>query len=715
MVRREWTKGESAEFDRKGACRCVWPRERPSSSARDGSTRTRLLSSPGSWLPAAVGFGIPFLLIFTLAVEAGGYEVVLRSQVGIIVWWGVLFGLLAGLLPMARISRQGWFALAAFGGLIFITAVATLTWTESAERSVIEFSRTLTIFGAFVLLLMIQGKEGLRRTLAAIAVATALVATVALVDRFDPGLLPFGASQLLPENYPRARLNFPIEYWNGLAAMMAIGLGPLLWLVGSARDNLSRALAAGAVPLVVLATYMTASRGGTASAVLGVLILILLYPERLKLAVAAIIPALGSVMLIVMVNSRPEIRDLILGDTASSQGIEMLWLCVAVVLFVSIMQFSAVALLERSHAALPEVRPRTTWMVGSVLAGLISAMILAGLLTGFFSDRWADFKEPVGQGTVNRLSTVNSSERYLVWDSALDAAASEKLTGIGPGTFEYWWAREGTGIQFMRDAHSLYLEALAEMGPLAFLLVLLLVLGPIFYAFRLSLRLGRDHSRAPLAAAAAGMVAFSVAAGVDWAWEITVLPVAFFALVAAVLGSEMSSAARRRAETDANEQASLATKGQPSDLRVRLPAAAAALPAIAIIAVPMVGSQALESSQKLVRNGDLDAALSKTRRAVDLQPWAASPRVQEAQVLELLGRHRDAVVAAREAIDRERGNWRNWLVLSQLLRKSSPQRAELALERARSLNSKSTLPELGAPGLDGDRNRLNPRIESNSQ
>ena len=639
---------------------------------------------PESWLPALAGFGIPFLLIFTLAVEAGGYEVVFRSQVGIVVWWVLLLGLAAGLLPTAGLTRPGRFAVAVFGGLIAVTALATLTWTESAERSMIELSRILAIFGAFLLLLMIQRREGLRRTLAAVATATAMVAVIALVDRFDPGLLPFGSSQLLPENYPRARLNFPLEYWNGLAAMMAIGLAPLLWLAGHARDAVMRALAGGAIPLVVLAIYMTASRGGAAAAVLSLVALVLISPGRLRLALTSLFPVLGSLALVVLVNNRPEIRDLVFGDVADAQGIEMLWICAAAVILVSGAQYVLDDLLERGRLVVPEVGRRATRLTGVAAGSLVLLALLVGLFSGFLSDRWSDFKEPVEQSTVSRLSTVNSSERYLVWDAALDAAASEKLTGTGPGTFEYWWAREGTGAGFVRDAHSLYFETLAEMGPIAFVLILLLVLGPLAWSVRVSLRQHGDSGRAALAAASAGMVAFAIAAGVDWAWELAVLPVMFFALVAAVLGPEFSSERGR-------------TGGSPG-LRFRLAGSAVALLAIAVIAVPMAGTQALESSQEAVRLGDLEGALDDADRAVELQPYAASPRIQQAQVLELLGRHEEAVQPVFDAIDNEQGNWRNWLVLSQILRKSSPEGAEGALARARELNPRSRLPELTGSG-----------------
>ncbi len=649
--------------------------------------------SPDSWLRVLVGFGIPFLLIFTLAVEAGGYEVIFRSQLGIIVWWALLLGLLGGLLPLARVTRVGWSAVAVFGGLVLMTALATLFWTESAERGVIEVSRILVIFGAFLLLLLTQGRDGLKLSLGALGAATALVAVIALVDRFDPGLLPFGSSQLLPENYPRARLNFPLEYWNGLAAMMAIGTAPLLWLAYSVREPFLRALAGGVIPLVALTAYMTASRGGAAAATGAMLVLLLLSPERLRLALNSLVPALGSLALVALVNRRPEIRDLVSGDAASSQGIEMVWICLAVVFAVSGVQYLLNVLLDRGSIRVPQVDRRTTRLVGSGAGLLVLLVVLTGIFSGFFTDRWNEFKEPSTEATVSRLSTINSSERYLVWDSAFDAAASEKLTGIGPGTFEYWWAREGTGIQFVRDAHSLYFEALAEMGPLAFLLVLLLIFGPIAFSVRLAVRLGSDPRRAPLAAAAGGMVAFAIAAGVDWAWELTVLPVAFFALVAAVLGPEIASDRAASSPPGA---------GRISRLPVRIAAAVGALVAIAVITVPMLGTQALESSQEQVRAGNLGEALSEAETAVDLQPWAASPRIQQAQVLDLLGRQRQAIDAAQEAIDREGQNWRNWLVLSQILEKSSPRKSAFALLFAQELNSKSTLPELGAPGLEGD-------------
>ncbi len=636
---------------------------------------------------AVVGFGIPFLLILTLAVQAGGYDIVLRSQVGIIVWWALLLGLSAGLLPSAKLTRPGWGMLASFAGVVAITALATLTWTESVERSVIEFSRTITLFGIFTLMLLIQGRHGLRRSLAAVGAAVAVVAVIALGDRFDPGLLPFGSSELLPAGYPRARLNYPLEYWNGLAAMMAIGMGPLLWGAVSARDRFVRAIAAGVLPLTVLATYLTASRGGTASAAVALLALVLLFPQRLRLMLGSLAPAVGSAVLIVAANRRPEVRDLIPGDQAAAQGTEMIWMSLAVVLTVAAIQALVTGLIERGALRIPTVRREVTRLIGGAFGATVVLLLTIGLASGFFSNRWSEFKQPVEQGTVSRLGSVNSSERYFLWKSALDAADSEKLTGIGPGAFEYWWARNGDGEQFVRDAHSLYLEFLAESGPAAFLLILLLVFGPIVYGVMLSASPMSSERRTQLAAATAGMVGFAVAAGVDWAWELTVLPVAFFALAAAALGPDVVTGGgpgRDRAGADRAQQGRQVTRWA-----VRAAMAVGCVLAIAVIAVPLAGTQALNSSQEMVGDGDVNGALADAERSSGLQPWAASPRVQQAQVLDLLGRRQEAIRVAREAVDLEPVNWRNWLVLSETLAARPPSRSRRALRRALRLNPRS--------------------------
>ena len=43
---------------------------------------------------AAAGYALPFLLVTYLALKGGGYDAVVRSEIGIAAWWIVLLGVL---------------------------------------------------------------------------------------------------------------------------------------------------------------------------------------------------------------------------------------------------------------------------------------------------------------------------------------------------------------------------------------------------------------------------------------------------------------------------------------------------------------------------------------------------------------------------------------------------------------------------------------------
>ncbi|HTU14852.1 MAG TPA: O-antigen ligase family protein [Solirubrobacterales bacterium] len=639
-------------------------------------------------LPAVAGFGLPFLIVVYLALEAGGYDLVVRGQVGIIAWWIVLLGVIAGLLPLTRVTRGGWAVLAVLGALAAWTAAA-LTWTESTERGLIELSRVATLLGIFALMLLLQGRDGFRRSVAAVGAAVAVVAVVALASRFQPDWFP--ASEI-PADYPVSRLNHPLEYWNGLAAFMAIGLAPLLWAASSARSIPVRALAAGAVPLVVLACYLTASRGGAIEAGAALLILIVLFPRRLSLLPTLLVTGLGSAVLLLLIQARPELRDLLPGDAAGSQGTEMLWLTLGVFIVVAVLQAVVTTATARNRIVIPRVGRKTARRFGLASGVLALLVVFVALGSGWAGDRWSEFKEPApGDGTVGRLGNLSSGERYKVWESAVDAGSSEKLTGIGPGTFEFWWAREGTGTQFVRDAHSLYLENLAELGPLGFLLILTLVLGPIVLAGTRALARGSDDRRALLAAAAAGMAAFAVAAGIDWAWELTVLPVMFLILVAATVGPAAESRRGRKR-----------SRFTPVPLSGRRKAGfgLAGVVAILAIAIPLAGTVLVRESERLFREGDLKGSLEKADRATGIQPYSASALDQKSLVLIAAGRPEEALPPALDATNRESTNWRTWFVLESAYRAlGDDSGAERAAARARDLNTRSRF--LGTGSISG--------------
>ena len=129
-------------------------------------------SRSGVW-EAAVQFVLPFILVVFVGLEAGGYDIGIRSQVGIIVIWLALLGVALGLLPVARVTRAGWIGIGVLGGLALFIGLGALTWTESTERSMIEFSRVLMLLGVFVLVLLVQGRDGVEWSVTGVAAGVA--------------------------------------------------------------------------------------------------------------------------------------------------------------------------------------------------------------------------------------------------------------------------------------------------------------------------------------------------------------------------------------------------------------------------------------------------------------------------------------------------------------------------------------------------------------
>ena len=115
------------------------------------------------------------------------------------------------------------------------------------------------------------------------------------------------------------------------------------------------------------------------------------------------------------------------------------------------------------------------------------------------------------------------------------------LLGSGAGTFADYWLRYGDPSLAggALDAHNLYFETLAELGPWLALLAATLAL-PLAAAFT-----ARTH---PLTAGAIGAyVAFLAHAALDWDWELPVVTLAGLACAASVLVAARDADRVRRA------------------------------------------------------------------------------------------------------------------------------------------------------------------------
>jgi hypothetical protein len=513
---------------------------------------------------------------------------------------------------------------------------------------------------------------------AALAAGIAVVSLLALASRLHPAWFPEAdeTGRFLIET--RNRLSYPLNYWNGLAVLVALGLPLLLHVATSARLALARSAAAAVLPAMALTIFFTYSRGGAAAALIGVLVFLALTSDRVPAILTTLVAATGAAILIAAASQRDALEAGLLNGTARDQGNEILLLTVVVALAVAVVQAALSWGFQPGRRPNVRAPSRAQSVRILVCAGVValSACIALGA-PARVSDAWREFKsaEDPGQGAT-RLESFSGNGRYQYWRSSDDQNTADPITGGGSGTFEYWWARNGDLPGFVRDAHSLYLETWGELGAVG----LLLLFG--FLATILGVGLSRTlgavrRQRAQLAAGLAGCSAFCVAAAFDWVWELAVIPVVFLLLASVVVTAGDTEESTGRHAWSAVPRAVAAMTG---------------IVAIIAIAIPLATASLIRESQHDVADSDLAGALDAARSAQDVEPEAATPRLQEALVLELQGRVDAAVAAARSATDKEPTNWRPWAVLSRLEAERGAVRASIAsYRRARSLNPRSVL------------------------
>jgi O-antigen ligase len=461
---------------------------------------------------------------------------------------------------------------------------------------------------------------------------------------------------------------------------MALGIPLVLVIAVESRRLISQALAIAALPVMALASYYTFSRGGAIETGIALAVFLALHPRRLEVLPSLILGAAGAALAIAATTQRGALEDNLLNAAASKQGDQMLAVVLVVCTGVALLRV-AVGLAAR-HGLWPKTKvspAASARLAGGVAIVLLLAAVAVGL-PDRLSTAWGDFKDPnsaIGSGSA-RFSSASGTGRYQFWKASVDAYSNNPVTGIGPGTYEYWWAQHGSIPGFVRDAHSLYLETLGELG-IPGLMLLLGALGSVFVIGIDKLRKGDAYQRALLAAALAAGAAFATAAAIDWVWEMTVIPVAFLLIAAAVL---RTPAGGRQQETS-----------EPGEsLRPRLILAGLAIVSLAVIAIPMQSTRDLRQSQADARAGNLDSALAAARSAGSLEGFAASPNLQRALVLEAQGNLDAAASAAREATREESTNWRIWLTLSRIeTERGNPDGAVDAYRTARTLNPRSAV------------------------
>src|SRR2546421_4592349 len=127
-----------------------------------------------------------------------------------------------------------------------------------------------------------------------------------------------------------------------------------------------------------------------------------------------------------------------------------------------------------------------------------------------------------------RLFSLSGSSRAQYWHVAWRDYRQHPWLGSGAGSFQREWLRSRPADLPVLDAHSLYLETLAELGPVG--------LGLLAALLALPVAAGLISRKQPLAAPAfGGYVAYLVHAAQDWDWELPAVTLAGLGCAVALL------------------------------------------------------------------------------------------------------------------------------------------------------------------------------------
>ena len=431
------------------------------------------------------------MLVPALGVVQGGYAP------DAWVWSAALAAWACGLAVVLSSSpgalRRAWPWAAATGALLLWTLLSA-TWSANPTQSVLESRRTL-LYAAVVLALVLLARRDTQRFLVP---ATHVAITALLVYALARYL--FGTRRY--DEFEQYLLQQPLGYANAVGILSVLGLLLALGIVAGAAPLSGRAAAAATVPVLALALDFSGSTASILALGVGLAVLALLAPAALRvlaagavlLPAAAIAAGVGSASRFAAIVTTPRIPG---------------WAIAVAVLVCAALAAAAVA-----RIPLPAAQPRTHRQQ-LLLLGAVLVVALGGVTAVARSGA----TEP------------RASYYHVAWH---DEFLAHPVLGTGAATFGRYWTSTGKALDLggALDAHSLYLETLAELGPLGLLLLLAMLLAPLRGALA---RRGAPY----VPAAVAAYAAFLVHAGLDWDWELPAVVVAALCCAGAVATAEL--------------------------------------------------------------------------------------------------------------------------------------------------------------------------------
>ena len=605
-------------------------------------------------------FALGLLSVVVAAVVAGG-----GSSDESVPWIGAAaFALAAGgwtaaglgLLPRPRLDGAARATLALTAAFVAWNGL-TIAWSILPDRSWDYFNRGLVYVAVLAAACLVGA---LPRTPVRAAYALAGVIALALGWALAGKIIP----ALYEDGGRIARLRAPVEYWNALALLFALGLPLALWLA-------RRSLAPVYLFALVVGLLLTYSRSGLVAAVPAVALWLVFGSHRAEAAavLVASVP-LGTAVALwafrqpgLTADGQPlDVRE----PAGTKFGIALLLGGAAA--------YGLGLLLPRFLERLP-TRSVLRWggRAAAVLALvlLVVAFVRAGDIADWVEAQADEFANPPTELVTQepgRLTSLSSNNRWNWWREAWTAFEDEPLWGNGAGSFALSHRLLREDRLRVVEPHSEPLQFLAETGLVGALLAAGAVVAAALALRRTLARVGVEEQPATLALAI-GIAVYLAHSLVDWDWDFLAVSVPAFAVLGVLLGAGRETVRAR------------------STLLLPVAAGLLLLAALYSLFAPWAADRRVAAAYDELAEGNAAAAVDKAGEAHSLNPLSLEPLLVRATALGLLGRTEEARRDLVEAVELQPLNPDAWYELGLFeLEQGREEEAERYFRRSRELD-----------------------------